>query len=135
MRTNATFVARVVALIDDVPEHGHAQVLAAVRRAVHALTARARPGQRAAGETRYETPSEKVEPWTSGDVWWIAKGRDFPGVELRDGRVIAGEPAWRTALDEADADQLVELREVLREAADDIDDDLDDRIDADEPGP
>ncbi len=133
MRTNATFVARVVALIDDVPEHGHAQVLAAVRRAVHALTARARPGQRAAAAS--EPSSEKVVPWTSGDVWWIAKGRGFPAVELRDGRVIAGESAWRTGLDEADADQLVELREVLREAADAIDDDLDDQIDADEPGP
>lgn len=33
MRTNQHFVARVVVQINDVPEHRHAQVLAAVRRA------------------------------------------------------------------------------------------------------
>jgi hypothetical protein len=129
MRANAAFVAKVVALVDPVPPHGQAEVLNAVRRAVAGVVTRGRPGQRAADAAPAKHSSETVPAWTPGDIFWAAKGREFPAVELRDGCVIAGgELAWNTALDEANADQLVELRDLLREPASDVvepdDDDL-----------
>jgi hypothetical protein len=63
----------------------------------------------------------RVPPWSPGDVFWLAKAREFPAVTLRDGRVIAGgELAWSEVLDEASADELVELRDLLRQSADDV---------------
>jgi hypothetical protein len=123
MRTHGPFVARVLALLDDVPEHKQAEVLRAVRGAVHAITARGRPpGQRAAS-----APST-IPPWSAGDIGLAAAGRDWPAVRLPDGRAVAGEFAWRAILADADANTLVALHAALRGAAesDDAEPDADD---------
>jgi hypothetical protein len=120
MRRNAAFVAKIVALVDDVPPHGQAQVLNAVRRAVAGVVIRRPPSQRVVDDTASQT----LAPRSRGDVRWAAAGRDFPTVQLASGRAVSGEREWLEILDEADESLLRELHAALRgSAADDVDDD------------
>jgi hypothetical protein len=54
----------------------------------------------------------RMTPPTAGDVRLAAAALGWPAVEV-DGQAIAGEAAWRAALDRADADARLALWEAL----------------------